>query len=396
MKHGCISADSHLEIKPELYTDRIPAQYRDRAPRTIRLQNGSLAVLQEGRPLGWLISDISCGRTYEERRPFDPYPEDDYERMPGTGSPEQRVREQDIDRVDAEVLFPGNVGPGYWRGIKNDDAFKAVVRAYNDWLAEDYCSHQPERLIGVGVIPMTGVDDAVAELEHCAKLGLKSVCLNSFPSARSFPVEEDDKFWRVACDTGMPLSIHVQFGFPARGAAGVATPTFKYPLEPAPDLPSMDLMQRFNKFGFRGSIHVTQLIWAGVFDRFPTLQIYLAEVQLGWIPNWMEQLDDGYLRHGFWAERTVGLKRLPKMPSEYVREHCWWGFLRNPVGVRTARLEMGVDRLLWGSDHPHLDSDWPRSAEIIAENFAGIPQDEKNKMITGNAIKFFNLQFKDG
>ena len=76
--------------------------------------------------------------------------------------------------MDAEVLFPGNVGPGFWRGIRNDDAYKSVVRAYNDWLAEEYCSCAPDRLIGIGVIPITNIDDAVGELEHCAKLGLKA------------------------------------------------------------------------------------------------------------------------------------------------------------------------------------------------------------------------------
>ena len=83
----------------------------------ITLEDGTLAVLQEGQPLERLISNISCGVPYEERRPFDPLPGENYENSPGTGSPEQRLREQDKDGVDAEVLFPGNVGPGFWRGI---------------------------------------------------------------------------------------------------------------------------------------------------------------------------------------------------------------------------------------------------------------------------------------
>lgn len=390
-KYNCISGDSHLAVKPEAYTYRMPAKYRDRAPRTIKMQNGLPVVLQEGRPLSWLYPDINCGRTYEQRTPFDPPPEDDYDRLPGTGSAEDRVREQEIDGLDAEVLFPGNVGPAYWRGIQNDDVFKSVVRAYNDWLAEDYCSYQPKRLIGVGVLPMTNVDDAIAELEYCARIGFKAVCLNAFPSSKSFPSEEDDKFWRVACDIKMPLTIHVQFGFPPRGAAATSAPTFKYPRPPEPELPIPDLIQRFNKFGLRGSIHIAQLIWAGVFDRFPALNIYLAEVQLGWIPNWIEQLDDQYERHGFWAERSVGLKRLRKSPSDYVREHCWWGFLRNPVGVRIARRELNVEKLIWGSDHPHLESDWPRSAEVIKENFAEASGDEKHKMVFSNIVKFLHL-----
>ncbi len=74
MKYRCISAYSHLEIRPDRYTNRIPAKYRDHAPQVITLQDGTLAVLQEGKPIERLISNIACGRPYEERRPFDPLP----------------------------------------------------------------------------------------------------------------------------------------------------------------------------------------------------------------------------------------------------------------------------------------------------------------------------------
>ena len=113
MKYKCISADSHLEIRTDRYTVRVPQRFRDRAPKVITLEDGTLAVLQEGQPLERLML----------RRPFDPLPGEHYEKSPGTGSPEQRLREQDQDGVDAEVLFPGNVGPGFWRGIRNDDAY---------------------------------------------------------------------------------------------------------------------------------------------------------------------------------------------------------------------------------------------------------------------------------
>ena len=141
-----------------------------------------------------MISNISCGLPYEERRPFDPLPGENYENSPGTGSPEQRLLEQDKDGVDAEVLFPGNVGPGFWRGIRNDDAYKSVVRAYNDWLAEEYCSYAPERLIGVGVIPITNIADAVAELQHCKQIGLKAVAIDNFPAGNRQPTPADDPF----------------------------------------------------------------------------------------------------------------------------------------------------------------------------------------------------------
>ncbi|HXV81846.1 MAG TPA: amidohydrolase family protein, partial [Candidatus Binatia bacterium] len=340
-----------------------------------------------------LISNISCGLPYEERRPFDPLPGENYETSPGTGSPQQRLREQDKDGVDAEVLFPGNVGPGFWRGIQNDEAYKAVVRSYNDWLAEEYCSYAPERLIGVGVIPITNITDAVSELKHCADLGLKAVAIDSFPAGQKYPTSNDDPFWAAVIDLDMALTIHVQFGFPRRGrGAPTATgPSFKYPTQPNPEHHVPDVIERFNKYGFRGSIQVVQMIWGGVFDRFPKLNIYVAEVQIGWVPNWMDQMDNEYGRQRFWAERVLGLPQLRRPPSEYARENCYWGFNRNPVGVRIARQEMGVDHVMWASDFPHLESDWPNSQRVIEENFASVPEEEKWKMIVANAVKYFRL-----
>lgn len=394
MKYKCISADSHLEIRPDRYAERVPEKFRDRAPKVITLEDGTLAVLQEGQPLERLISNISCGVPYEERRPFDPLPGEHYETSPGTGSPAQRLAEQEKDGVDAEVLFHGNVGPSFWRGIRNDEAHKAVVRAYNDWLAEEYCSFAPERLIGVGVIPITNIDDAVGELVHCAKIGLKAVALDHFPAGNPYPTQEDDRFWAAVVDLNMALTIHVEFGFPRRGrgqSAAATAPAFKYPRKTDPEHHVPDIVERFNKYGFRGSRQVVQMIWVGAFERFPKLSIYVAEVQIGWVPNWMDQLDNEYGRQQYWAERVLGLPRLKRMPSEIAREHCYWGFNRNPVGVRIARQELDIDKLMWASDFPHLESDWPNSQKVIAENFAKSTEDEIWKMTVGNAVKYFHL-----
>lgn len=396
MTYRCISADSHLEVRPDRYTKRVPKKFRDRAPKVINLEDGTLAVLQEGQPLERLISNISAGLPYEQRRPFDPLPGNTYETSPGTGSPEQRLREQEQDGVDAEVLFAGNVGPGFWRGIRNDDAYKAVVRAYNDWLGEDYCSFAPERLIGVGIIPITNIDDAVSELRHCAGLGLKAVEIDNFPAGNRFPTSQDDPFWAAVVDLDMALTIHVEFGFPRRGREQLAaSPTFKYPLQPDPEHHVPDVVARFNKYGFRGSKQVVQMIWGGAFDRFPKLKIYVAEVQIGWLPNWLDQMDNEYGRQQYWAERVLGLPRLNRMPSEIARDHCYWGFNRNPVGVRIARQELDIDKLMWASDFPHLESDWPNSRKVIAENFAASTEDEMWKMTVGNAIEYFHLK-EDG
>ena len=392
MEFRCISADSHLEIRPDRYTKRVPQEYQGHMPQVVTLSDGTLAVFQEGKPLERLISNISCGKPYEERRPFDPAPGENYETSPGTGSPEQRLTEQDQDGVDAEVLFPGAVGPPFWRGIRNDRAYMALVRAYNDWLAEEYCAVDPNRLIGVGTIPVVkSLDATIAELEHCAKLGLKAVAMNSFPSGEPQPVPEDDAFYARAVDLGMALTVHVGFGFPQRGAPPPPAPAYVYPNRPDPEMNVPDIVDRFNKYGFRGAIQAVQLIWSGVFDRVPDASLYIAEVQLGWIPHWMETLDNESGRQQFWAERVLGLPRLRELPSDIAREHVWWGFNRNPVGVRIAQLEGGLGRAMWASDFPHLESDWPNSQQVIEECCVGLSEEEKYLITVGNAAEYFHL-----
>ena len=132
-----------------------------------------------------------------------------------------------MDGLHAEVLFPNmQVGPRLWRDMADDDAYRAAVRAYNDWLGEEYCPVSRDRLIGLGVIPWTTVDDAIAELEHCAKLGLKGVNLGVFPNGKSYPTPEDDRSGPRRSHMKMPLTVHVGFD---RLGPRAAEPTFEYP-----------------------------------------------------------------------------------------------------------------------------------------------------------------------
>ena len=101
--------------------------------------------------------------------------------------------------------------------------------------------------------------------------------------------------------------------------------------------------------------------------------------------------DTRYDRHYGWAERLLDVKPLERLPSDYIREHCYWGFQHDKVGV-SLRHHMGVDRLIWATDFPHQESDWPESMRIVERNFAGVPDGERYRMVAGNAIEFFHLE----
>jgi predicted TIM-barrel fold metal-dependent hydrolase len=375
-----ISADSHLELSPERWTGRVPAKYRDLAPRLIKLPHGGDGIMIEGQPV-YVLGAAITGKPYEEHQLYGI----NYEGSPGAGSPQDRLKEQDIDGVDAEVMYTSAGNSGFWRGIRDDQAYCAVVHAYNEFLAEEYCAAAPDRLLAMGVIPMASIDASVKELEYCARAGLKGIMLGTFPNGKGYPTAEDDRFWAAALDTEMPLTAHVGF-VAGRG------PTFKYEREPAGIAGRGDpVWQVARPNASAGAQVAVQLIFARVFDRFPRLQFYFAESNIGWVPFFLEQADDRYRRLRFIAEREYGVAPLKRLPSEYVKDHCHWGFIRDTLGVQLRHL-VGVEKVMWENDFPHNAGDWPHSREVIDEMFAGVPDDEKHQMLAGNAVKYFHLE----
>ncbi len=386
-----ISGDSHLEIDSKHWLARVPAPFRDLAPRLVRQPDGSDAWAigdKISRPAA--AADLYGGKGREQYVPFAAK----YEGTPGTGGPDQRVREQDQDGIDAEVLFPSQQGgPKFWRRIESNDAYKAMVRAYNGWLMEEYCAFNPQRLIGVGILPLgCEVTDVIAEMEFCAKAGFKTVLLQGFPSGKAYPSAMDDCFWSAALDLHLPVSVHVDLDRAGERSA----PLLKYPRESEEVMKKLnqDLVYQVGRFGpARGSGAVAAVQWvlSGLFDRFPALRIFFAENQIGWIPFFLQAADVRYDRHYHWAERLLGFKPLTRPPSDYIREHCLWGFQFDPVGVE-LRHKINVNNLIWGSDFPHQESDWPDSMNVIERNFTGVPPAEKQKMVCGNAVAFFRLR----
>ena len=124
----------------------VAAEYRDRAPRRIRLATVGDAVVNEGQPMTYGGTSWYGGASRAVRPTRIVY--DD---TPGTGGPEQRLREMDEDGIDAEVLFALGVRN---RAIRDTEAFLAVIRGFNDYFAEEYCAVDPERSSASRSFPM--------------------------------------------------------------------------------------------------------------------------------------------------------------------------------------------------------------------------------------------------
>ena len=273
--------------------------------------------------------------------------------------------------------------------LKTAHAFLAIVQAFNDHFIEDYCAVDRDRLIGVAVMPDIGADENVAEMKRCKEKGFKAVRLHTFPSGKNFPTAEDDKFWAAAIDLDMPVTIHTSF---PRRTDERDVYLMKYPKDPQGEDRPFDFLQRLARQGIYhcGAVEATQLIFTGVFDRFPKLQIFWAENNIGWIPYFYQQMDQTYKVNCHWAEKLLGLPQLKKLPSEYLREHAHWGVFDDPIGIQLRHM-VGVDRVMWSTDFPHIVTRWPKSRELADEQFAGVPDNEKQAMFAGNAVKFFHL-----
>jgi predicted TIM-barrel fold metal-dependent hydrolase len=370
----------------------MPVRYRDKAPRTIKMPDGGDALLVEGqepRPVPFL--DLRAGRSNETWQPFGVTVAD----TAGVGPPEQRIAEQDQDGLEAEVLFPNmQMGPRLWRTMTDDDAYRAAVRAYNDWLGEEYCAVSRDRLVGLGVIPWTNLDDAVTELEHCAKLGLRGVTLGVFPSGYGYPTPADDRFWAAAIAMKMPLTVHVAFD---RQGPRAKQPTLEFPgADPKviARLGGRTIVEwvALPFLGTASAMSLAQTILSGVFDRLPDLQIFFAETRLGWVPFWMEEADYWYERHRHWSERLLNWKPLRQRPSDYVRQHVHFSVQHVERVAVELRHHMGADHIMFATDFPHIECDWPNTRPFAERLFAGVPADEAFRIAAGNMLEFFHLE----
>ena len=356
-----ISADSHVNEPPDLFVDRVPARYRDRAPRIERFDEGDAWVIEGvDEPINFGYN-ACAGLEPEQMRGWVRFEEI----RAGGYDPAARLDELDCDGVDAEVLYPT---PRLFNAIvANHDAgyHHAMVGAYNDWLSE-YVAHAPERFAGLAVVPNRGAAGALAEIDRVAdRPGIRGLVMGLYPNGTLAPTPEDDRVFGRVEDLGLALAIHVSLSDTMPSAHRVPLPGWGRLF----DIPG----------------RMVELVFAGVFDRFPALRMVAAEVDCGWLPYVKEQIDDNYRRLAPGAGYSLARK-----PSEYIEEHFHFGFMTDRVGIR-LRHDIGVERMLWSSDYPHVSSDWPESGRAIEAAFAAVPDDERHAILAGNAQRLYGF-----
>ncbi len=388
-----ISPDDHIQEPPHLWQSRLPAALRDRGPRVERLKgrvalnNGDLGfeVTDDGAvgdvwsydgryiPILRIAAAIGVPRDQVDARPvtFD-------ELEKGCYDPVARLADMDLSGIEASVCYPNMFVRfcGQQFSLSSDKELAlACIRAYNDFVVEEWCAGSGGRLVPMGIVPLWDIDLAVAEAKRLASLGFRTISFSEGPHLLGYPSIHSrywDPLFDVCAQEQLVLSLHIGTGgFPMLAAdAPAAVP---------------NVMASFNA-GFT----LTDLLFSGVFARMPQLKVCLAESQLGWIPYVLSRADF------VWEEMSGGFTgidtdEMPEPPSAYFGRNVWVTFFRDPVGLDLLG-RLGADRVLYETDYPHTDTSWPRCLDVAEEYTASLSEAEAAMVVAGNARDLFRVE----
>ena len=368
MTHKLISADSHVSEPTDLWTERVDGQYRDRAPRLVdnpRDPSGAYFYYEGYAPHPIGIG-LGAGKTPEELKEF--LTRGTYaDARPGGWDPAERLKDNELDGVEADVLYTTLGFRIFW--LKDAGLQQDCFRVYNDWLAA-YCGYAPKRMAGLAMICLYDPKAGARELERCAKLGLKGAMIWCSPPAdQPYSSEIYDPFWAAAQEMRMPISLHSITGMGRES--------------------QWDFGERYMRatvLSHEVERSFSVLIFSGVLDRFPALQIVSAENNVGWLPYYLQRMDRTFDR----GRHAAGFK-IQMKPSEYFRRQMHCTYIDDYVGV-SMRHFVGVDRIMWSSDYPHQASSWPHSQDVVARDFKDASEEERFKITRGNVAKLYGFE----
>jgi predicted TIM-barrel fold metal-dependent hydrolase len=366
-----VDADTHTLEPPHIWKTWLPKEFQDRAPVVVKDPDGGDAwQFDPAGPLMLIGLVTTPGKRYEDIKwtgsTFDSIRASCFDGK-------ARLKDMDFDGIDAGFLYPSQRTMFYFMKNEDRDFHRAGVRAYNDWLAEEFCANDPERLFGLAQMPNLGVDEMIAEMERCKKKGHRGVVISTWPSGEDDLIADDDRFFAAAVDMRMPVSIHVSIQRKRNPKLSVEGPA------------AIGNMALCGMLSFPPIM--CELIMSGLFDRFPTLKIVGVETEIGWVPEALEQLDNFYWRNR--AHTNVDIRRLP---SEYFHEHFVCTFISDRTGIKN-RYEVGIGNMAWSTDFPHHGCDWPYSRKTVGEMLEGVPANERFEICAGNMIKLYDLPY---
>jgi predicted TIM-barrel fold metal-dependent hydrolase len=366
-----VSVDDHLVEPPDLFEGHLAAKYADRAPKTIRTDDGSDVWVFGDQMLPNVGLNAVAGRPKSEYG-VDPTAFD--EMRPGCYDVHERIKDMNAAGVLASMNFPSF--PGFsgrlFAADPDKDLALALIQAYNDWHIDEWCGAYPGRFIPMALPVLYDVDVAVGEVKRVAAKGCHSITFTENPAALGYPSYHDeywDPFWAACVDNDIVISVHL-------GSSGQLVVT-------APNAP-VDVMITLQPMNICQA--AADILWSRVIKQFPDIKFALTEGGTGWIPYFLDRIDRTYDMHSAWTGQDFG----DKVPSDVFREHFLTCFIVDPVGIQ-LRNYIGIDNICWELDYPHSDSSWPTPGETLMAAASDVPDDELNKMTHENAMRWYHF-----
>jgi predicted TIM-barrel fold metal-dependent hydrolase len=365
-----LSSDSHVFEPPDLWTTRIDAAFRDRAPRMLRVDGVDQLVVEADQVVSGIGLISNAGARFEAPETISSQGRFEDVHLGGY-DPDQHLKDMRLDGVAGEVLYPSQ-GLFYFK-VADPQLLSAIFRAYNDWLA-DFCRTDPARLKGIAMVNLDDVQDGIRELERTAKMGFAGAMITEYPAEdRRYDQPLYEPFWAAAQALDMPLSLHTATRRVGK-IRGAGPKTLR------------DASSRATK-AFYPATSLCDLIFSGVFERYPRLQLAIVEFELSWAPHMLSTMDYTYReRH----EEALYRFKDDRRPSDFFHRNVCLSFQEDAIGIR-LRDAIGVDNMMWGSDYPHSESTFPQSRQILSEILAGVPDDEQAKIVGGNTARLYDF-----
>ncbi len=378
MKDGyrVVDADAHVIEPNDLWERYVAAEFRNRAPRHLNL---AFSVVTDGvsinTPDRWdpaATPEQLARRDERIQATFaEIYPEASARGFDGVA----QLADMDIEGVDLAFLYPSF---GLFVIASNEidaDVATAVARAYNDWMA-DFCAADPTRLRGLGMIALHDPLAAAAEVarvhdEH----GFLGVFARPNPIlGRNLDDPAYDPVWEALSSKGMAVGLH-EGGMPPLPQAGA-------------DRLTNAEQRHICSHPMEQMVAAVSLIYGGVLERHPGLRVAFLEAGCGWLPFWLERMDDHYEKG---LERDFGAAKVLAMPpSDYFRRQCYVSADADEAMLEQVIAVLGDDRIVFSTDYPHPDSKYPHAVDSFLA-LPGVSEASKRRILWDNALQLYGV-----
>jgi predicted TIM-barrel fold metal-dependent hydrolase len=386
-----VSVDDHCIEPAHLWQRWLPAKHREEGPRIVRRPwELGPGFRQSFRPASsgpetdfWVVGDIIQGISVSAAAAgFAPeeigsQPVSFHEMRPGCYDPQSRLADMDVVNVERSLCFPNfaRFCGQLFLWMKNRELGLASLKAYNDWMVEEWAGDSRGRLVPLCLIPLWDPRAAADEVRRNAARGVSAVAFSELPAALGLPsIHDADGYWipfLEACnETSTLICIHIG------SSSTVATSS--------PDAPASVTLAATS---FNSQLSLSDWLLSGLLARFPNLKLAYSESQIGWIPYVLERIDR------IWRVGNA-FARIPEAlidpPSSYVKDRIFGCFFEDDFGLK-SRYDIGIDQITFETDYPHQDSTWPHTMAYVEKAMDQLDDEERQKILRQNAIRMLRL-----